>query len=434
MGSKVLFIEADVETIDVIWNSLGKSGLLGKARIPENPVPKNFEEFNEKTDGFAIATSFEDAIARIRNIHRGEAYAMIFINSNLESYHDVRKARRQGFCHIDGDAEFTKEFFDYFRNLGDYLYFRFIDAGVPREKLCFFTDKLPQHTTPNEPFLTSPFVRHKPRVIDRRGSLSSEHIDPFEEKELKDDELVECLANLNEAATRARYREIFDNETVKKVFDAYLDEFITLLTDAQSDKIPQASEGITLRLMIEAVVGYIVTTPLKHLFDANEIGVRGFLNKKKCCYNDYHYHDTYFNSNDWVEILKLLRNWPSDKDKSSLESYFKKKYDKAQDQQIEKKVKYCIDYAETMRTMAENSNLLSYLYDLYSASKNPSINEDLPKYIFSYIDNIYTVTSELSAHGNNDMTTHDLSRDGWDVLLHGMCQIMQWVASQPPPQ
>jgi hypothetical protein len=61
-----------------------------------------------------------------------------------------------------------------------------------------------------------------------------------------------------------------------------------------------------------------------------------------------------------------------------------------------------------------------------------------PKYIFSYMDNIYTVTSEFSAHGKNATTTNDLSPDGWSALLSGMLQIMQWVAdtnpNPPPPQ
>ena len=55
-----------------------------------------------------------------------------------------------------------------------------------------------------------------------------------------------------------------------------------------------------------------------------------------------------------------------------------------------------------------------------------------PKYIFSYIDNIYTVTSELSAHGKNDKTTEGLSVDGWEALLSGMLQIMKWVADTNP--
>jgi hypothetical protein len=51
-----------------------------------------------------------------------------------------------------------------------------------------------------------------------------------------------------------------------------------------------------------------------------------------------------------------------------------------------------------------------------------------PKYIFSYIDNIYTVTSEWSAHGRNAQTTNDLTKEGWEALLNGMLQILQWVA------
>ena len=56
----------------------------------------------------------------------------------------------------------------------------------------------------------------------------------------------------------------------------------------------------------------------------------------------------------------------------------------------------------------------------------------IPKFIFSYIDNIYTVTSEISAHGKNDKTTEGLCADGWSALLSGMIQIMQWVAETNP--
>ena len=72
------------------------------------------------------------------------------------------------------------------------------------------------------------------------------------------------------------------------------------------------------------------------------------------------------------------------------------------------------------------------LYNEYMSGMEKDFYQECPQYIFSYTDCIYTVTSEFSAHGKNDRTTDDLSIDGWEALLSGMLQIMQWVADKNP--
>ena len=125
--------------------------------------------------------------------------------------------------------------------------------------------------------------------------------------------------------------------------------------------------------------------------------------------------------NIWIEILK--KNIKEGKINSLLwieNEDLKKCFDG-----IDEKCEICLDNVINYDT----ARFLTALNLLYFG-KPP---KDLPpKYIFSYIDNIYTVTSEFSAHGKNDKTTDGLSPDGWSALLSGMIQIMQWVAKGNP--
>lgn len=420
-GSKILFIEDEINLDNKII------GCLEAARLISGDISDR-EELNESTDGnIVIATSFTDAFEKIISLGDGSEYEWIFIDRNLAEYaisseetiilRDYITSKLEDF--FIGDQIFTKKFFNgliqEYSNTGeqrifagDYLFIMLINAGVPIEKICFLTAN---NDASMEELTKSPYLHKKrlPEVI----SKDSDGYKKLEEK----------LRDSHGAKVRFLYREIFNNEKVKNVFGSYIEQFISVLAKRYkygSNATYTKGDGILLRNMIEMGIPQIVPE------EYSKKTIRKFLNCANAKYNtkpkDYAPTEEEKKlHNIWIKMLnesvkigeKNSLLWT---DKKDLENRFGK---------IEKKGEICLDNVINYDT-ARFLTALNLLYFGEPPSDLP------PKYIFSYIDNIYTVTSEFSAHGKNDKTTDGLSLDGWSALLSGMLQIMQWVTDTNP--
>ena len=173
--------------------------------------------------------------------------------------------------------------------------------------------------------------------------------------------------------------------------------------------------------MIEAVVRDIAKT---HFPNDPDLSCRDVLNDKNSGYNLQ--YDKFVLKN-WWHYFDLYKRLPDNNDQTKIENDLKKQYPKYYNKdpkQAQKQAQKIIACSYEIKTLTA----------LQLIFRNQSQYVDLPKYIFSYIDNIYTITSEFSAHGRNDKTTdaEGFSPDGWSALLSGMLQIMQWVADKNP--
>lgn len=443
MGTKILFIEDDVKTLKEFWIALRETG-NGWVDSSDS-VPVDFAAFNKYFEDknspvISITQSFSEAINIIKNINPNE-YGMIFIDRNLETYPDV--AIKQ--IKVKDDATYSKDFFDFFdKYLGDYLYFRLVDAGVPKEKLCFLTANNPQANMPQTDFKTNLFVRHEPQSISKltssRDTKEQSNVSSFmaalnnpqvtdERLKIKNKELIACLRELNETSVRFKYSNIFNNKKVNEIFkEDNILCFIAMLAKRYKDGLRaqyiNPDDGILLRKMIEDVVSYIVVKFFSCQWPPGSIvSVRGFLNNQ-CNYKaNLPSKDHWDMFQNWLKLSVELGHFPiSTEDQNYIENtYFPNLEKNTGIKKVKKDAEEIIKYS--------TAKVLHLLYDhFYKGNSSPNI----PKYIFSYIDNIYTVTSELSAHGKNTTTTKDLSPDGWSALLSGMIQIMQWVTDTNP--
>lgn len=429
IGSKILVIEDERSGISDFSKSLCFSLLDSKEeqerRLCEwNAIPQNmpktasgtsvsdedkdeyyFNQFNNFWAGNAICPrSFEDAYRIVGAIGTGEEYSLIFIDRNLETYHDI--GRRIEI----GDKEFSPEFFAGSNKFaGDYLFSMLATAGVPIEKICFLTAN---NDASIEELGKSLFLLNKlpPKIISKT------------DKGYK--EVVEILNDCHKAKIRFLYKELFENKKVCDIFGENIDKFIAILAKQSKHENSSKDDGNTLRKMIEAVVSYIVDEVFSSKWKPGERHtVRNFLNSQSCYKTrlpDKCAWDMYQN---WLKLSVELGHFPiSTEDQNYIENTYFPNLEKGTG------VKKGKEDAEEIIKYS-TAKVLHLLYDhFYKDNLSPNI----PKYIFSYIDNIYTVTSEVSSHGPNPNTTDGLSPDGWSALLSGMIQIMQWVADTNP--
>ena len=411
MGSKILFIEDAKQQIISLWKALVNAGLV------EGSPPSDFQQFNERfpDERIALATSFSDAINRINQIDCGREYAMIFIDRDLTFYEDIQKKE---LLDIPGENDyFTLEFFTAFgKYLGDYLYFRLIHAGVPKEKLCFLSANNPNDKLDKE-FKATAFVLHRPNYLSKgKGEMEvSGSGDPMQsESEMKiildeynTSEFIKHLKTYDEAAVRFKYETIFENNKVHEIFARDdINQFISILSEFYNGKKRDLKSDSTLRKMIESLVGYL---------DSKDTRVRDYLNLNdaysalpKRFYTARNYRDYKSKYPNQKVILENIEKFlASDK--------------KLHPTVCEREAEYVMQYATA-----------SYLKELANFYKGNPSNTDPPLYIFSYMDNIYTITSEFSHHVINYKENQSLSDDGWEALLHGMCQILQWIVEKYP--
>ncbi|MBQ7395630.1 MAG: hypothetical protein IJW08_03730 [Lentisphaeria bacterium] len=367
-----------------------------------------FNKFNDFWAGNAICPrSFEDAYRLVNAIGTGEEYNLIFIDRNLENYHDLKNGQE---IQID-EKIFTKEFFQGINGfVGDYLFIMLKNSGVSLEKICFLTAN---NDASIEELKKSPYLHKKqlPEIIDKSEN-------GYEELKIK-------LKYSHNAKIRFLYKDMFNNEKIQEIFGPYIENFIAVLSkrykygrNAKYDK----GDGILLRNMIEAVVAYIVET----YFGSNPKlqTCRDLLNAKDAKYNCYLVANKRKHlTAHWWRYIKETNTFPTDQ--LNVEQWLLRNVDYYKEP---KNVEKASKDALSIINMTEQMKTWVTLIDFYKQQGNTSL---LPhKYIFSYIDNIYTVTSELSAHGKNDKTTEGLSSDGWSALFSGMLQIMQWVAKE----
>ena len=410
-GSKILFIEDEINLDDKIIDALEAAGLIA-GDIGDR------DALNNKTNGnIVIATSFTDAFERIISLGDGSEYEWIFLDRNLAEYaissEKSTKIKEYIGSSIEdfsiGDKVFTKKFFDGFTCnnseneqlilAGDYLFITLINAGVPIEKICFLTANNDSSVKMLE---KSPYL-HKKRslqILDKSDAAGFS-------------DLEDILKNSHKAKIRFLYRDIFNNTKVQNIWGPYIEDFIAILAKryASGAGAGYKGDGIILRNMIETGLPKIV--PARY-------GIRKYLNNASNQYNP-------------SSSLKLD---PYDK---TLHKTWKDMIDKS----IKAQKGNTLLWWNDKNLQAELNSLQStiILDDLkaYDAARffaalnqlyfGNSVPSGLPpKYIFSYMDNIYTITSEFSAHGKNATTTNALSSDGWSALLSGMLQIMQWVA------
>ena len=422
-GSKILFIEDETSKDNSIMDALEAANLITGDIDDRNAL-------NDETNGnIVIATSFADAFKRIISLGDGSEYEWIFIDRNLAEYAISSENNEKLDEYTNSDTEYfsidSKVFKkDFFKSLlytvtkddnveklilaGDYLFATLVNAGVPIEKICFLTAN---NDSSIEMLEQSLYLHTKrlPQIIDKTPDGYGE--------------LKKILKDSHKAKIRFLYRDIFNNIKVKDIFSPYIEDFITILakryksgTEAEYTK----GDGILLRNMIEAIVAYIADDNnfKNRLNDPKEVDtVRRFLNCDLLGYSrEFEKKLSHIHTNFKKVCNKLNKKVLNKNDESDIRNHIQK-YSK----DIDKETDLIIEYS--------NAKILTALNDFYFHDPY----DFPPKYIFSYIDNIYTVTSEFSAHGKNDNTTDDLlSTDGWSALLSGMLEIMKWVAKENP--
>lgn len=417
MSGKILFVD------DECLNRFGEP----HPHIITNTVHKLIKDGCLADEQCEIAKSFEDAVNKVINVKNGNDYSWIFIDRNLGTFTDIN-AEKPITVKVDKNTiEFNNKFFKNFENFeGDYLYFLLRKNGVPIEKICFLTANDPNNNGENSRLRTSHLVFDKdiPNTIIKlektstKSSMEGNDDDEYIANDDDEKKLYETIANSLSVQISFKYREIFNNEKVKDIFGPYINDFIKMLAERyKNGQVAfERKNGIVLRNMIEAVVAYIG----EKYFKDSDLRCRDLLNNKAK-------YNIKFDKKLNPKLVKHYFNYveqngiPTDTDQSKVENFLSNI-----DYYQTNKNKICDD-AKNIISISQSlaiSCILNKLQKLYEAN----ISKLPPKYIFSYIDNIYTVTSEISAHGKNDKTTEDLGADGWSALLSGMIQIMQWVA------
>ena len=414
-AGRILFVEDQYDTLKSYLKVLKTCNLITDDELKEinrfkgDTQKEQFEKFNSVLNGrIEVATCFADAFEKIQEAKTGDEYDCFFIDRNLAGYSDIDMLFTKNH-QIKAQKEFSKDFFNGFKSspedtkifIGDYFVVVLINAGVPIEKIYFLT----ANNNGIQELLKSPYLHANrlPRYIDKTN-------DSFEE------DLIEILNNSHCAKVRFLYKDIFENAKVKDIWGAYIEKFIAILAKRYKSgaKSNYKGDGIILRNMIEAIVAYIADDNnfKSRLQDPKEKDtVRRFLNCDLLGYSREFEKKLSFIHKDWVRIKGILgKNVFSNNDAPSISKCIK----------TNANTNLIIKYSCAKTLTALNDFYFCNPYDFP------------PKYIFAYIDNIYTVTSEFSAHGKNDKTTKGLSTDGWSALLSGMLQIMQWVAATNP--
>ena len=438
MGYKILFIDDESDRINGIMDALVEAKIWDQDRLSEtvrqlSGSDDKFEVFNAAGgERVAIASSFADAFRRVQAAGNGNEYEWFFIDRNLENYDDVQKVKNGQTNSLDvGDKKFAPDFIKGTAFLGDYFYIMLLTAGVPCEKICLLT----ANELDDRALINSPFVPRVPQSIIKHNT---------DDNEL----LKEKLEGSDGAQIRFLYDSVFSSPSVNSVFDKqHIIKFIDFLVELRKSNSwdHDPDDGITLRNMIEEVVNNYI---LKHQ-EWHEPEKQGDSDQESEKKND-NKRDNYLRKKFFAPCWKRFGQdlWDLDmarmnliniKNENELEWFerldegneahikivkdylSKRKREKVSSFDVDKACKNVFRYQRAL-----NVGELSGFYN----SENPPPWP--PKCIVSYIDNIYTVTCEISAHTGKEGSYRKLSQDGWEALLHGMLQIMKWVADQPP--
>ena len=347
--------------------------------LSENPVLEVYD-------------SFKDALTRIVNLKKEELddYRMFIFDRNLNSDLGYSQEEIVAICPLFREDDVGRE--------GDFLAERLNAKGYPLDKVFFYS----AYSNMNS-------------QIDEKVDNETFHVDHFIDK--SDPEAVErlvCIINDDPRATVLQQHRYIGK--VSSIFKKkYISNFITILSKrAQNENFDNEKDGTTLRSMIVTIVRYIF---MKSNPNANDqIRVREWLNDPQNGYNFYkNYIPNHHIASFWIRQIKHYKRrslfFLDDDERKHLEQFCQ-----ARNEDFDQLMNY------------DMAVFFAALNEIFLRNQTPS---DLPpKYIFSYIDNIYTVTSECSVHGENQTTTYELSQEGWDALLNAMLQILQWLAQK----
>lgn len=400
-GAKFLFIEDEKSNLSFILNGL--TAAIPRQDNEQLPDKNCFSEFNKNNYIKKIACfaeSLQDALEKIDDVCVGKTrYECIFLDRNLSSFSDSKtgEIKYNGGSYIPTSNE--SKIYD-----GDNLYVRLICAGIPAESIFIMTANDPQKEQMALPYFID---KNKVQVISRTRDTGTADEDVFEddtENENSESKFVSVLRNCINTKVRFRYSEIFDSPRFQEIFSdnaisSWDEKFIEILARVLYGRVDdQLSDiGITLRNMTEYICDWLG----REKFSANNsdnYDVRYTLNSCESKYNFNYINFSKTLQELLYEHVKIIRQSP---------------------QEAENAVNTCI----------------------YMAAANFFLQDKsaIPKFILSYIDNIYTVTSEFSAHGRRNHTYNDVSREGWTALVYEMVQVLQWCVktekeSLPLPQ
>ena len=418
MIGKILFFDDEFK----VWDT---------PHVISNTVTRLIKD-NSLTRGFCFfPKTFEEAVKEIINAGDGKDYSWFIIDRNLGSFDDIKNAGGVKVCGI----EFTKAFFDNFKGFeGDYLYFLLRKGGVPLEKICFLTANDCNNPGEKSELKATPFVftNEMPQVIVKNSAKSSSSDssktalddDADSAQQCADDDetkLYDLIKNSLELQICFRHKVIFGSQKIMSIFkdSGLLDSFKQLLIKIERNESFQPQDGTVLRNMLE-----LILEKWKSQFCLDEATIRSVLNNSYNCWAKKH-QLTY---DYWLKAYGHCGHLPYSGDHATLVTYFISERQKCTDP---KKLKIlplpkdlAVDVIEFSSFVLEG--MLNYCYRGKNTNSSPTNLP--PKYVFAYVDNIYTVTSEWSSHGHNLTTTQDLSPEGWKALIFGMLQILQYLA------
>ena len=114
-------------------------------------------------------------------------------------------------CRIDppnvGEKEFNKSFSDSFgKFLGDYFVVMLLNANVPIEKICFFTNNTDENTL---------------ETLRKSSYLHDNNIPDVIRKSDNSPALIEKLRHAHRSKIRFSYKDIFNNQKVNDIWGSY---------------------------------------------------------------------------------------------------------------------------------------------------------------------------------------------------------------------
>ena len=228
-------------------------------------------------------------------------------------------------------------------------------------------------------------------------------------------QLYDLIADSLNVQISFRHRDFFDNRHVESIFanTDLLNKFQRLLFKVENNVKPEYEDGTVLRNMLELIV-----LKWQSRFKLDSKDVRNFLNNKKSEFVP----SFPWQYEDWLNAFNQFNHLPVWSDRGMLIKWYINNGDDPSDakKKADKTIQCSFFLLEGIMTSCYRSQ-----------NTPPGLP---PKYIFSYIDNIYTVTSEWSSHGKNLKTTKpkEFTLEGWKALVFGMCQILQWMAKENP--
>lgn len=427
MPNKIMFVDDQLATdpdfliniFDCILNSTEKTRLKAldnpmgigigdiKKILKDNPCLEVFDSLNDAVD----------LISRTNDIL--SEYELFIFDRNLFSSAGAT-GRKKTYNRSDIEAKTHIRFDENYKEQeGDFLAEYLLSRTKP-EDIVKLVARLYFYSAFN--------IKRKDGEIDTPFAIKVENKNfPKEHFVDKDDNGREQLKKIirdlelpGKVQIKFKYKKIFGNHEIQSLPSEEMEDFIDLLTrieytDGATGFNFKKGDGTLLRNMIAWVVALLS----RNNVNTDGISVRGFLNDPKNKY--FPHYITAYMLQQWAFYYKKTK--PLYPTKEIIPEEDRKKTQEHFHNQQERIEEYFNDISFISELISFHDQLKKLSFD--SAAK-------VPKYIFSYIDNIYTVTSEWAAHGGNPDKVTDLSAEGFRALVYGMCQILDWLADKYP--